>query len=257
MDNSLQELISKIVADYFHYYICNPISLSITFSDNIWETYLSIRPDHRSKLPEQRPAFNGTIVPPLKLDGEFTVIVNKQYFFAEIANNRLSWIGTIAHEITHIRDYIEYAQIVSAASYDEVLTPEHRMFQLWTEFNAKRHGYRFLRKYNFDDMTDPAQIPDIINIELPGQISYMNSEYSSTIDGWHQIYTVSQFLGRLAVWEDLFPTYFTADYIVHLLAPNPWMLDLYEYLNKHRELKTAINSFPELHKIALQNFPGI
>lgn len=176
---------------------------------------------------------------------------------SEVKNNRLSWIGTIAHEITHVRDYKEYAQMLSAASYDEVLTAEHRMFQLWTEFNAKRHGYYFLRKYYFDDMTDPAQIPDIINTELPGQISFMSNEYSSTSDGWHQIYTVSQFLGRLAVWEDLFPTYFTADYIARLLTPNPWMLDLYEYLNKHRELKTAINSFSELHEIALQNFPGI
>lgn len=257
MENKLSELINQIVADYFHFYNCEPINLSIIFSDDIWKTYFEIRPDHRSKRTEQLPSFNGTIAAPLELDGTFTVIVDNQYFLSEVKNNRLSWIETIAHEITHVRDYKEYAQMLSAASYDEVLTAEHRMFQLWTEFNAKRHGYYFLRKYYFDDMTDPAQIPDIINTELPGQISFMSNEYSSTSDGWHQIYTVSQFLGRLAVWEDLFPTYFTADYIARLLTPNPWMLDLYEYLNKHRELKTAINSFSELHEIALQNFPGI
>lgn len=68
---------------------------------------------------------------------------------------------------------------------------------------------------------------------------------------------MSQFLGRLAVWEDLFPTFFTEKCIADLLASNPWMLNLYEYLNNHRELKTAINSFSELHEIALQNFSGI
>lgn len=257
MGNKFNELIQQIVADYFHFCNCGPINLSIIFSDDIWETYLEIRPDHRSKLPAQRPSFNGTIAPPLKLDGTFTVIVDNQYFLRNVENSQLSWIGTITHEITHVRDYKEYAQIVSATNYDEVLTADHRMFQLWTEFNAKRHGYYFLRKYSFDDITDPAQLPDIINTELPGQISYMSNEYSSTTDGWHQLYTVSQFLGRLAVWEDLFPTYFTADFITSLLAPNPWMYDLYEYLNKHRELKEAINSFDELHEIALQNFPGI
>lgn len=257
MNDTFNELVSKIVADYFCYCNCEPLNLSIVIADNIWKTYLEVRPDHGSKLPEKLPSFNGTIVAPLELDGAFTVVVDKQYFLSEVENNRLSWIGTITHEITHARDYKEYAQIISVANYDEILTAEHRMFQLWTEFNAKRHGYYFLRKYNFDNMTDPTQISDIINTELPGQISFMSKEYSSTSDGWHQLYTVSQFLGRLAVWGDLFPTYFTADYIACLLAPNPWMLDLYEYLNKHRELKTAINSFPELHEIALQNFPGI
>ncbi len=128
MNNKLQELISEIVADYFHYCNYEPISISIVFSDDMWEAYLNIRPDHRSKLPEQRPSFNGTIAPPLELDGTFTVIVDNQYFLTEAKNNRLSWIGTITHEITHIRDYKEYAQIVSVTNYDEILTSEHRMF---------------------------------------------------------------------------------------------------------------------------------
>lgn len=257
MGNKFNELLNQIVVDYFKSCNCEAISLSIIFSDDIWETYLNIRPDHRSKLPEQRPSFNDTIATPVELEGIFTVIIDNQYFLQEINNNRLSWIGTITHEITHVRDFKEYAQIVSAANYDEILTAEHRMFQLWTEFNAKRHGYYFLRKHNFDDITDLAQIPDIINVELPGQIAYMRKEYDSTTDGWHQIYLVSQFLGRLAVWEDLFPTFFTEKFIADLLASNPWMLNLYEYLNNHRELKTAINSFSELHEIVLQNFPGI
>lgn len=257
MGDKFNEFVNQLVADYFNTCNCEPINLSIIFSDDIWETYLKVRPDHRSKLPKQRPSFNGTIATPMELDGIFTVIVDNQYFLREIKNSRLAWIGTITHEITHVRDYKEYAEIISAANYDEILTAEHRMFQLWTEFNAKRHGYYFLRKYSFDDITDPTQIPDIVNIELPGQISYMSNEYGSITDGWHQIYTVSQFLGRLAVWGDLFPTYFTANYIDSLLAPNPWMLDLYKYLNEHRELKTAVSSFSELHEIALQNFPGI
>ena len=80
MENKLSELINQIVADYFHFYNCEPINLSIIFSDDIWKTYFEIRPDHRSKRTEQLPSFNGTIAAPLELDGTFTVIVDNQYF---------------------------------------------------------------------------------------------------------------------------------------------------------------------------------
>ena len=55
-----------------------------------------------------------------------------------------------------------------------------------------------------------------LHVELPEQVLFMSNQYNSTTDVWHQIYTVSQFLGHLAVWEDLFPTYFSANFIVDL-----------------------------------------
>lgn len=87
MDDTFNELVSKIVADYFCYCNCEPLNLSIVITDNIWKTYLEVRPDHRSKLPKKLPSFNGTIVAPLELDGAFTVIVDKQYFLSEVENN--------------------------------------------------------------------------------------------------------------------------------------------------------------------------
>lgn len=260
MDNALNELVGKIVNDYFSTYEYEPLNLSIVFSDDIWETYFEARPDHRKQFSKQLPlpAFNGTIATPIELDGTFTVIVDKQYFVEDVKSNRASWVGTIVHEITHARDYQEYAKIISAPNYDEVLnTSRHRMFQLWTEFNAKRHGYYFVRKYTFDNIADTAQVPDIVNIELPGQIEYMSNEYNATTDGWKQIYVVSQFLGRLAVWEDLFPAQFNTRYIESLLSTNTWMLEMYEYLNTHRDLKIAVSSFEALRKIVRKNFQGI
>lgn len=260
MNDKINELINIVVNDYFSTYKYEPLNFSIVFSDDIWETYFEKCPDHRKQMTNQQPlpAFNGTIATPQELDGMFTVIVDNQYFLEECQNKRLSWIGTIIHEITHAVDYRNYARIVAAPNYDEVLnTSRHRMFQLWTEFNAKRHGYYFLRKYSFDNLTDTVQIPDIVNIELPGQIEYMSSEYNSTSDGWKQIYIVSQFLGRLAVWEDLFPSSFNRDFIEQLLCANPWMLKMYDYLNGHRNLNTAVESFEELRKIVQENFPGI
>lgn len=260
MNNTLDNLIGKIVDDYFSNYEYDTFSLSIVFADDIWETYFEVRPDHKEQLSKQQPlpAFNGTIATPVDLEGTFTVIIDKQYFVNDVKNNRTSWVGTITHEITHARDYREYAKIIAAPNYDEVLnTSRHRMFQLWTEFNAKRHGYYFVRKYTFNDLTDNRQVPDIMNIELPGQIEYMSNDYNSTTDGWKQIYAVSQFLGRLAVWEDLFPTQFNPQFIKNLLSTNTWMYEMYEYLNTHRDLQVAVNSFSELRNIVRQNFRGI
>jgi hypothetical protein len=224
----------------------------------MWKAYFDLRPDHRAQLPNQLPTFNGTVVTPSTLDGTFTVIIDKQYFIDDVNAERASWIGTIVHETTHARDYQEYAKLVGASNYDEVLdTSKHRMFHLWTEFNAKRHGYYFVRKYTFDNLNDITQIPDILNIELPGQISYMTEQYSSTTDGWEQIYTVSQFLGRLAVWEGLFPEQFNLKFVEALLSTNSWMFDMYIYLNTHRELSTAIDSFDDLREIVRGNFQGV
>lgn len=258
MNEILNDLIGKIVADYYSTFGYEPVNLSIIIADDLWETYSQIRPDHKIQLPSELPALNGTIATPVELDGTFTVIIDKQYFIEDVQANKASWIGTIIHEITHAKDYFEYAHLISALNYDEVLnTSLHRMFQLWTEFNAKRHGYFFLRKYTFENVCDEAQLPDIIETELPGQIAYMSKEYGATTDGWQQIYVVSQFLGRFAVWAELFPEHFTKKYIASLLGTNPWMLDMYQYLNTHRDLRLAVDSFDELREIVRQNFQGI
>jgi hypothetical protein len=258
LDNDkLSQLMNTIIADYFTTFSYEPISLSLTFADDMWKAYFDLRSDHRAQLPNQLPAFNGTVVAPSTLDGTFTVIIDKQYFIDDVNAGRASWIGTIVHETTHARDYQEYAKLVEASNYDEVLdTNKHRIFQLWTEFNAKRHGYYFVRKYTFDNLNDIKQVPDIINIELPGQIAHMTEQYSSTTDGWKQIYTVSQFLGRLAVWEDLFPEQFNPSFVEALLSTNRWMFGMYTYLNTHRELSAAINSFGDLREIVRSNFQG-
>ncbi len=256
-NDKLSQLMNNIIADYFATFNYEPFNLSLTFAEDIWKAYFDLRPDHRAQRRNQLPAFNGTVVAPKTLDDTFTVIIDKQYFIDDVNARRASWIGTVVHETTHARDYKEYAHLVGASDYDEVLdTNKHRMFQLWTEFNSKRHGYYFVRKYSFDNLSDVAQVPDIMNIELPGQIANMTVNYNSTTDGWEQIYAVSQFLGRLAVWEDLFPKQFNSGFIETLLSANDWMADMYRFLNTHRELSKAINNFAKLRKIVRCNFQG-
>lgn len=260
MNKGFENAVSVILGDYFSTCQYKPLDVSITIADDIWKAYFDVRPDHAYVMLSGQnplPKLNGTIAAPINLDGRFTIIIDAAYFAKEISENRVMWIGTIVHETKHAIDYRDYAQIISASSYDEVLdTSKHRMFHLWTEFNAKRHGYYFLRKYAYKGVTDPSQISDIINIELPGQTQYMISSYGATTDAWTQLYVVSQFLGRLAVWEDLFPSTFNREFIVQLLGATPWMLETYDYLNSHRVLAESVESFDDLREIVRQNFPG-
>lgn len=247
------------MSDFFTHFGYEPFPLSISITNDIWESYFAIRPDHKSKFAgQQMPSFNGTVVPPLKLDGIYTVLIYQEYITDDIQKGCTAWIGTIIHEACHARDYIEYAKLINAKSFDDVLdTSKHRMFQIWTEFNARRHGYFFLRKYAFDDIGDEIQLPDIINTEIPFQIDYMTKEYSSTIDGWSQIYVVTQFMGRLAVWKELFPHYFTSEKVMELFNNNFWMNDMFDFLDGYRDLSLALFHFDELMEILRRNFQGL
>lgn len=256
-NDKLNELINNIIGDYFTTFNYDPFSFSLVIAEDIWTAYFDLRPDLRTKLPTQLPNFNGTVVTPVNLDGTFTVIIDKKYFVEDTNSGKFSWVGTVAHEITHVKDYKEYVDLIRASNYDEVLNMnKHRMFYLWTEFNAKRHGYYFARKYTFENLNDVAQVPNIMNKELPGQIAYMTKQYNSTTDGWKQIYAVSQFLGHLAVWKDLFPEQFNQEFIEKILSSNSWIVDMYAFLNANRKLSTAINNFDVLRSIMQRNFKG-
>lgn len=138
----MNEFLTGIVGDYFSEYGYEPLKLAISLADDIWDEYLKVRPDHKQMLDGQRPlpSFHGTIATPVELDGTFTIIIDNQYSKTTLKENPGAWIGTIIHELTHTIDYRDYARLVQATSYDEILdTSRHRMFQLWTEFNARRH----------------------------------------------------------------------------------------------------------------------
>ena len=49
--------------------------------------------------------------------------------------------------------------------------------------------------------------------------------YHDTNNAYTQMYAVAHFLGRLFIWEKLFPKYFTDAMIQELLGTNRWMLE--------------------------------
>ena len=258
--NDLEAFMTKLINDFYDTFNYEPFKFSTSFTANLWESYISARPDHKSKFKQQDLSnCHGTIVPPQHISGNFMVLIDINYMLEDIKIGHFSWVGTIIHEITHARDYIEYAELIGAKSYDEVIDfskANNALFNIWTEFSARRHGYYFVRKYSFDNMTDVSQVPDILQREMPFHINQMIKDYNSSKDAMKQLYAIAQFSGRLSIWRMLFPQHFTHTQIKELFVNNDWIYDMFIFLDCHHNLSDAYSNFDNFRTILSRNFKG-
>lgn len=210
---SFNEITNSILQDYYKTFQVEPVNASYVISDDMTVDYAQLRPDHAEKEPEKIASlrhYNGNTVCPKEIRGEFTVLINKEKLLEYINVGNMTWVGTIVHETTHVRDFVDYAKLIGAADYEDIINiNKNAAFQLWTEFNARSKGYYFVRKYTFENMFDLDQIEDIVNFELPKQNEFLYRSYHRTDDGYQQAYYVSHYLGRLHSLQKIFPTYFT------------------------------------------------
>ncbi|MCR4687201.1 MAG: hypothetical protein K5659_06490, partial [Lachnospiraceae bacterium] len=211
------DIAAQILKGYYTLYNLEPVKAEYILTDNMVEEYRKLRPDHAEKEPDRISdisSFNGYTVCPKEKDGVFTVLINRKNLLEYLNAGNMTWVGTIVHETTHVRDYTDYAELIGALDYEDILTVgKNAPFQLWTEFNARAKGYYFVRKYTFDDMFDEKQIDNIVNFELPTQEQRLYKDYHGTRDGAQQAYYVAQFLGRLYSLQCIFPNYFTDKWV--------------------------------------------
>lgn len=259
-NNDFEELVLKVLNEYYTMHQAIPVNARYSIVDDMCSEYAKLRPDHASKEPEKVASlsqYNANVVPPATLEGTFTILLNRAKLLEYLGEGNMTWVGTIVHETTHVIDFIEYAKIRHANDYEDILdTGKHALFHLWTECNAKAKGYYFVRKYSFENMFDTAQIPDILNIELPEQSKLLFKNYHSTTDGTQQAYYVAHFIGRLYALNHIFPQHFDDASIEQILTPNTWMYDWYLFFRNHQNLQMAYEHFDEFRKVLNQNFSG-
>ena len=258
-NNDLNEAFFKLLKDYCDFYDQEPISFKLNIANDLLEEYKKIRPDlaslNRINIHEINDN-NGITIPP-KGDGDFTIVLSQKYLTEEIEKNSVNWVGTIAHEITHVYDFCKF-KAISDFSYDDMLDYEkNMMFINWTEFNAKVKGYLYLRKNVFEDIYDRNQVEYIMQTELPYMINYMTEEYSKTDNANRQLYVVSHFLAHLYVWRYLFPNDFSANVLEQIFSDNDWLKELYYFFSENRELEEAIKNTEQFKDILRMNFKGI
>lgn len=257
---TFEEIMFAILRDYYAVYCLEPVYPNYMVVDDIAEKYAELRPDHAEKEPQKIQAlndYNGNMVPPLKVGDPFTVLINKKKLLEYLSIGNMTWVGTIIHETTHVRDYTDYAELIGAGDYEDILSIEKNLcFHLWTEFNARAKGYYFVRKYSFENMFDIEQIEYIVDTELPAQEKLLFDNYHQTNDGAQQAYYVSHFLGRLYSLQKIFPSFFTDTWVnsMPLFTVNKWMKDWYWFLKENDTLQSAYSKFDEMRAILKQNF---
>lgn len=258
---SFEQTLQYIVADFFDTFNLSPVSIKYSITNDMAASYKELCPLHALKEPEKIATlnrYNGTTVAPDSVDGIFSVLLNQNYILESTQQDNANWIGTIAHETTHVVDFIKYANITGATDYEDILSiSKNAMFQLWTEINARSKGYYFVRKYTFENMFDEAQIPDIVNTEIPAQEKLLFQNYHSTTDGFQQAYLVSHYIGRLYALQQIFPAYFTDTQVEALIPPNPWMYEWFLFFKSHNNLEIAHPAFEDMKNILRKNFQGL
>lgn len=264
MINSIEDIISAILCDCFAFFgVEKPVIPDYRIVEDIASDYVVLRPDvleHSAASVKTLNNYNGFAVPPQKVGGVFTVLINKNVLMENVENRRMDWVGTIVHETTHVQDYAEYAKLVGAEEYEEILRiSDHGMFNLWTEIHARANGYYFTRKYTVGEknLQNEELIPDILNREIPIQWQRLYREYHSTSNGYEQAYLVAQYIGRLITLQRLYPDTFTDDWIAQHFEVNTWMTEWFLFYKKHATLEDATNHFEEMKVILGQNFQGI
>lgn len=264
MSDSLQDTFVAIISDFFSTFsIDNPVIPDYRIVDDIADAYLELRPDvlrQSSLSASDLNNYNGFAVAPKKMDGTFTVLINKKNMLENIENKNAAWVGTIVHETTHVQDFTQYAQMTCARSYDTILRIElHGMFNLWTEVNARAKGYYFTRKYTFGEekLRDRSQVDNIKNIELSYQKKLLHENYHATNDGFQQAYLVAQYIGRLYTIQQLFPQDFSDEWIAGHFGDNKWMTDWFLFYKQFPTLSSAFDHFDDMKAILRQNFIGL
>jgi len=256
-----EETLNTILADYFATFDIPVVSIRYSIVDDMAAAYKELCPDHAEREPQKIATlnqYNGTTVSPSNVAGMFTILLNAKYMLESVNGNNANWVGTIAHETTHVVDFTDFATLLDAENYEDILSiAKNSMFQLWTEFNARAKGYYFVRKYSFEDMFDESQISDIINIEIPEQEKLLSQNYHATTDGFQQAYLVSHYLGRLYALQQIFPVVFTDEQVKNLIPPNPWMYEWFLFLKSHSKLGAAYPVFKEMKNILRKNFHGL
>lgn len=256
----LQNIFTNILDDYYKTCKVEQIPMDIMIVEDIGKAYAELRPDHAEREPnliEKQRGYNGTTVPPKDYNGKFSILLSREYL-RNLDEYSMDWVGTVVHEATHVNDFVDFSRMVGVNNFDIILVPQnYRMFHLWTEFHAKAVGYFFIRKYTFVDVKDEKQAKYIIETELPYQIKVMTDIYTSTDDGSVQMYYIVHFMGRLYVWQKLFPKHFSDRLIKEIFTNNVWMYELYNYFKNHDTLKKAYEDFDTMKAILKKNFPGL
>lgn len=268
MEISLKANINQLIVDYYAIFPdMQRVPVNIIISDCLSRSQFALRPDLKehsvNEIIEKREDINGRMVLPYKVKEPINILMNKQKMIEYTENGTYTWIGTCAHELTHAIDYHQMAVKENLDFYDPLREiSEYLMFQMWSEYHARKIGYMFLRnklKVDVDDNTKEDRIKHILKIEWPHHKNQHYNDYHNAHDIVKEIYCTMQLLGRFSVWCDLFPDVFNESFInsTYQLLNAPWMYLIFQFLQQYDTLNDIYLYFDNMRLILKENWEGL
>jgi hypothetical protein len=256
----MNDIISMLAEKY---YVLYPemvrIPVRVEVCECISDAYLRIRPEHEHRMSRQAlDEINGMVALPKTIEEPISILISKNRVLEYTNDKSMTWVGTFAHELTHAIDFYQIARKGNHKNYDSFQeADENRMFQLWTEYHAKKLGYSFLRsvlEVDLDSNNIDGALEYIITKEWPAQKERFFQEYRSTHNANEQMYLSMHILGRYSVWCDLFPSEFNSKSIENEFPHHLWMKDLLEFLRKHETLDAISEKFDYFEDVLKLNW---
>ena len=251
---SIHDLEDKLLKDYATTFKIPSVDANIIISNNMEQSYRSVFGVRINEKPCPRniESYHGLTLQPVDDSEIFTILINARYIDPSMQN--INWVSTLIHEVTHVYDFKEYYCLISPQTYDELFDDSlHTIFNNWSEFHAMAIGHYFLRKHTFSDFKDTYHAYTIRDYELPSAATQMATEFYKTNDIKRLRYVVMRFLGRLAVWQYLYPDVFNKPYISQITKTNPWMADLFNILTQYDSVSSIFPSFDDIQQILEQH----
>ena len=151
--------------------------------------------------------------------------------------NNFLWMGTLVHELTHIKDYSEYKEMLNGKNFKELL--KNISFWYWTEFHARYKGFLYVFKFAKNLPQDLYQkyIEDTKQriIDFPKTI---NKEISYQIKAYYTMHIIGEILACEASSIHTLKTE-----IDNLCLLFDWFNDMKTFLSKHIESITVDKMF--------------
>lgn len=264
-DINIERIMQGLSIKYYELYPDMPkIPINIVITNCLSKSYHELRPDLKEKLIKDKienvDDFNGLMVLPNAIGTPINILFNTTNMINYTKDGSMTWVGTFAHELTHAIDYSQMAIKENLNCYDPLnRTDKYYMFQLWSEFHARKFGYKFLREQlNVDGDYDERDILiHIHEVEWPTHANRYHSEYHSTSDGNRQMYSAMQLLGRYSVWCDLYPSEFNEIAFKEIWKNNVWMSKIFIFLQQHNSLETVYPYFEDMRLILKENWKSL
>ena len=262
MENgSFDEVIKCLRQNYYKLYPDMDIVPDIVIvTGSLSKSHLELRPDAKEKFNmneiENQDNAIGRMGLPKVVGDDIYILLNYNEMVKYTEDDSMAWISTYAHELTHAIDYHRMALKENLNIYDSLNeTSEYCMFQLWSEYHAKKLGCRFLRNQlnvDIDANDEMDRIQYILNVEWP-----YYKEYHQAKDTYKEIYVTMRLLARYSVWCDLFPNPFNESAFKKIFVDIPWIYNIFAFLRQHNSLDIVYPKFGDMRLLLKETWQGL